>query len=388
MYLDISSYIYTIHGIKRVSQLREGDIIRNNKELITIKKVGKIQEKKCKKFKLQYNLNYILSSENIVFNENDEKISLNDLSLGDYVKLSSLNFFNNKDSKEVFWKDEIRTSAYPIKVPLNVNLDFCEWLGIFSAIGFKNKEKGLVSIEITKNRIYLIDYYKKLTKKVFDITPLKRVGRDRVFLEFYSTNLVRFLTFNLGYNFKFRKIPSFFYKASAIEIMSFIKGISVKGFNDKNQNIIFNGNSKVLAEFISFYLRSVGYMTYIKFNKKSSVFYLILVSKNNNTLFNLETINPKIDLALLKENYLVRTPNDLDNYKLSSTNKSRSYIRNVKKEKRSLMKGSALRTIEENPLFFDYHFLPIKEISTTFRKMVYIELNKETIIETKNLLII
>ena len=66
--------------------------------------------------------------------------------------------------------------------------------------------------------------------------------------------------------------------------MSFIKGVSVKGFNDKNQNIIYNGNSKVLAEFTSFYLRSIGYMTYIKFNKKSSVFYLILVSKNNNTL--------------------------------------------------------------------------------------------------------
>ena len=389
MYLDISSYIYTLKGIKRISQLREGDIIRNNKELITVNRIGNIEEKKCVKLKLQYNLNYILSADNLVFNEFNKEVNLQNLNIGDYIKLSSLNFFNNKESKEIFWNNEIKTAAYPIKIPENINLDFCEWLGIFSAIGKKNKMKGLISIEITKNRNYLEDYYKILTKKVFDITPLKRIEGDRVFLEFYSTNLIRFLNFNLGYNFKFRKIPSFFYKASATEIIAFIKGASVKGFlNEKNQNIIYNGNSKVLAEFISFYLRSIGYMTYIKLNKKSSVFYLILVSKNKNTLFSLETINPKLNLSYLKENYLVQTPDNINDYKLSASNKSRSYIRTIKKDERNIMKGDALRTVESNPKYFDYHFLPIKEISTTYRKMVNIEFNKKTILEIKNLLII
>ena len=389
MWVDLNNYIYTLKGIKKASDLKKDDLIRNSEKVIKIESLKYQKNVKTTIITLSDNSKIYLHPDTIVKLSSNRKTKVSNLKIKDYIKHSSFNYFNNKEGDLINWENDIKYSAYPIKIPEENNHSFCEWIGLFMAIGIKNKTTGLVAIEIT-NREFISDYYIKLTKKVFNITPLIREQENRVYLEFYSKNLVNFLKINTGYKFKFRKIPSFLYSSSVNEIISFIKGLSLKGYySDKKQNIIYNGSSIVLAEFIQYFLKSIGYYSKILIRKKENykTYNLIITSKHKNSIFKLETLNPKLRLESIQEKFLVKISDNFYNYKISAKNTNRSYIRKVREEKRLLIHASALRTLEDNPLLFDYYYLSIKNIEFKERDMVFIKTVNDDYLEVNNILL-
>lgn len=387
MYLDPNSYIYTLRGLKKVLDLKKGDIIKNSQVLITIDEFELKRNVDVCELTLEDNSKIYVHKNALVKKVDNSRVLIKNIEVGDYIKHTGLNYFNNKQGSPIDWENKIRTLAYPIKVPEKNNEKFCEWIGIFMAIGSKNQGSGAMIVDIT-NREFIAEYYRQLTKDVFDITPLLREDNGRKYLEFYSTNLLKFLNLNTGYKFKFRKVPNFLYSSSVNEILSFIKGLSLKGyFNEKKQNIIYNGNSKLIADFVQFFLKSIGVYTRIKVIDKK-YFHVILTSFNGNSPFVLSTINPKLDFSTLKEKYLVKVIEDIDDYKISAKNTNRSYINKVKKEKRDLINASALRSLNVEEKNFDYFYLKVKNKKDFKKDMIYLSINKETYLELNNLMIL
>src|SRR5690606_20317784 len=113
-------------------------------------------------------------------------------------------------------------------------------------------------ISIRTNDPETAETYSYLTKKVFKLSPLvmqdSRPGRSPEYY-FISQNITRFLNLNMGRK-HLQKIPSFLLEGSNDEHWSFISGLAVKAKAYKKNNLlIYQGYSKLVAEFISLVLR-------------------------------------------------------------------------------------------------------------------------------------
>lgn len=363
--LNTDQYLVTNQGLTRSITLEKGLIVRKFPQ--GIQKIESVEQKKinCLKFTLSNNLDYYLYEENSLINELDIIKKCNEYNVGDFVKLNFYNFFNNNGEKDINWHNEMRASAIPVMVPEKLSNKMAFWCGLMISTGQKVKS-GAIKLEKTDKNKNLIDDFIKLTKEVFDITPFEYEYDQRIFYEFNSTNLLKFIYKNFGFSKKFRKVPLFILNGSISEKVSFIEGLSMKGFYDKGRNYVFSSNSKILVDFVLSFLNTIGYI--MQFDEKksgqgNSIYYCKIVGVNPDYI-PLNSYNPHYKEDSNKMNYLIRTPKDLFNIPIAKNNTSRSYLHKVKKENRSLVKADALyKTIlKENDYFFDHYFLKIKRI--------------------------
>lgn len=166
----------------------------------------------------------------------------------------------NPGGNVINYTQQLNTDAMPILVPKKMSKDFAHWLGIFYAVGEFNHHDGKISIK-TKD-LQVAQEYSALTEKVFKLSPLTmqdpRPGRSPEYY-FISQNITKFLNTNMGRK-HLQKIPSFLLEGSTDEHWAFITGLAVKARPYKKNNlIIYQGYSKLVAEFVSLVLRHNGY---------------------------------------------------------------------------------------------------------------------------------
>lgn len=259
IYIDPSQLIVTNKGIVRAEFLSPEMLLKSTSGLQRIIEVNKL-EKVCKKILFANGTSSILELNSFLVDETGNPIRVGQIKKEDIAQFCFFNFFPEKENfVSIGWVD--KKMAVPIRIPKEMNEDFAYWLGIVAARGKTGTGQRSLLIEIKKDN-NLEKVFGALTKKIFNLTVDKREYSDkekRIFLRINSSNLVQYVQKFLGRNLNFKKPPVAISESSVVVQLAFIRGLSLKGFIDKNQVVIFSGTSKYLSDFITTALTSIGY---------------------------------------------------------------------------------------------------------------------------------
>lgn len=353
------SYINTIKGLIHSSRLKPNTFMKDIDH--KIQKINNIELKKMSVFniKLMNGEEIDLQEDNLILTNNGFKYP-SELTNHDLIFSESFNYIDKPIEKEIEWDNDINKGNYSINIPKFLNKDFSLWLGIFQSRGKKNKNRHYIGIEFFKGEEEFIELYILLTKKIFNITPLKRIEGNRVFYEFYSKNISKFFLHYFGKSF-LKKIPSFIQEASLDNQIYFLAGLSLRGYSYKKYYVYFNGYSRNTADFVLNLLKSLGYSVFLKIddvnNKKH---YQVIVKGKHPFAKDIFSVNKKIELESLNSNFLIKNNDDIRGMKISS--KEKGYSNFKKAIKKDIFNNSALKKVGIK-YFFNEYYQEVKSIN-------------------------
>jgi hypothetical protein len=367
IYLEPKIFVSTNKGIIRAEWLNSNLIIKNinngNQKILYVEK----EEISVKEITLINNQKISFYLHNFIDTFDGFK-EVSEIKEGDLIKQALFSSFNPQHSIIIDWENVFKTNALKVKIPTILSEDFAYWLGLVSA-GAKFTTNDL-TFEIQKGKEISGDIFRELTKKIFDLTPVS--FKDKNNREYYtipSQNLVKFLKINIGKSKKFRKVPKFILESSIACQVKFIEGLSLNGNSKTRKKYIFSSMSLLLINYVSCFMKTIGYQTYIKNNISSNnkkVMYVMVNSKHKEAPL---ISTPFCDLSNLSDSFIVKVPSLLKYVKVNKVNKSYNTIRKIIKTNQKFCQNKVLSDI--NVRYNDYFtFSEVKEVKIIKKEMI------------------
>lgn len=369
IYLEPKIFVATNKGIIRAEWLNSNLIVKNsnngNQKILYVEK----EEVSVKEILLVNGQKICFYLHNFIDTIDGFK-EVSEIKAGDLIKQSLFSAFNPQAPVVIDWENVFKTNSLKVKIPSVLTDDFSYWLGLVSA-GAKFTTNDL-TFEIQKGKEQSADVFKELTKKIFDLTPLS--FKDKNNREYYtipSQNLAKFLKINIGKAKKFRKVPKFIQESSISSQLKFIEGLSLNGNSKSRKKYIFASMSLLLINYVSCFLKTIGYQTYIKNNISSNnkkVMYVMVNSKHKDSPL---ISTPFCDLSTLPDSFVVKVPTLLKYVKVKKTNRSYNTIRKIITTNQKVCQSKVLADV--NFIYNDFFtFSEVKEIKIIKKEMMKI----------------
>lgn len=361
--------VYTSRGVVFAEKLQKGDGLMANipspQELSNNLAVG---VKPALLATLQNGNHLIVGDQNQVYTPRGWKL-VKDLVPGDLVLQRLVLTPPSGDGGElIHYTQQLNTDAMPIVVPKKMSGDFAKWLGIFVACGEFNHYDGRISVRL--NQEELINEYYELTKKIFRITPLvlkDKRGNRKLEHYFISQNITKFLSQNIGRG-SLQKVPTFLMGGSNSEHLQFIAGLSFNFSLYKKKNpIIYQGESKLVAEFVAMVLRHNGYIIsiykddYSKQETRPDRYTTLImgVHEKASEISGNKELNPHLNLPL---NVLVDITPSMDNLNIPSYHPNYRAFMRLKKDSLKLCAWSVAKNLGVDLSDNHYYFVAVKSV--------------------------
>lgn len=357
----------TKSGILRIDKLipQKSIILNGIGELSHIKSITPKEKIKMYHLNLKNGASVSIGENTIVQTDSGPK-KIQDVGSEEYIAYSFGIIKNSKREKPIFWEDKNHPNALPIKIPKNMSEDLCLWLGIIASKGRYNNEANTIIVSFLDKKLQEI--YSDLTYKLFKLYPAEYVD-DRCNLlipTISSPNLVRFLNYSFGSNSNLKKVPSYILEGSLYDQLSFIKGLTLDGYVDQNQLVVYGGVSKRIADFTAMVLRNCGYAIHQQIRKSgggNNIYYTKITGKTDYAL-KVETLEKEKSLDINDGGFFVAVTPEILASPIKSDNPHYSAFRNIRQ------RGSKVcynHTLDKLDIFYDQekHFVLIKDISTS-----------------------
>ena len=375
-YLEPTQFIHTLKGSYRADQLKTGLVIRTiDGKIQTIEKISK-EEIVCKDIVFSNNEKIVLPMKTIIKNHQD-KMLVHDLKSGENVQFQFFNFFNNQNKKAIFWEDQFRTYALPVKIPKDSSNELALFMGIVAAKGII-RDTGNIAFELTNKEESIKQRIISVVKEVFQLTPDVKVFQDRTFISLNSRNLQNFLKQELGWSKTIGKVPLFLREASLSEKLSFISGLTLRAYKDRTTLFICSHPSILLIEFVASVLKSIGYGISIKTyeSKENQKLYGLKVLFKHHEAITFECLNPLVKLESIRERFLSLVPYEaIDNVSINSQASTYSSFKRLKKDKPLFCNQEILTDFGiPSPAIY---FLQVDSVKLIKKEMIKIETNQD-----------
>lgn len=304
----------------------------------------------------------IVGPESKVYTQSGWK-EVSELTPKDYILHRIVLPCNQNDGGRIInYNQELKTSSMPIYVPKKMSETFAEWLGIFYALGEFNQHDGRISI--FSNDDTVVNEYINLTEQVFKLKPLllkdKRPNRQSEYY-FISQNITRFLSLNSGRR-HLKKIPQFLLEGSNDEHLAFLAGLaaSPKFYNEKYL-VMYQGDSKMLADFVSLVLRNNGYIaTQVKAdnsNNNKNDYYTVMITGKHPKAIAIKLFHQELEQHLNKPlEVLVDISEQFSSLKIPSYHKHYETYRRLLKSEHKICSWSIAESLGIN-LSQNEHYL-------------------------------
>lgn len=368
-----SQFLYTNKGIVKASSLEKGFLLKNNNQELV-----KVLDNK--RMSSQGIIVKLKNGEEFFLEESQQIKTLRgwilakDLKEDDLLLIRLAPPISLPERPKIPFENQINSSATPINAPEYLSSELALWLGIIAARGRINHNNGIIGIEEkdTSDK-ELIELFCLLTKFIFKVTPHEFITKNkRKLFQIYSKNMSRFIKQMIGLKTYLKKVPSPLLKSGLDEQLSFIRGLSFKGYPEKNHIVIFSGSSIALADFIFLVLKHNGYLVSRKSSKSSTgktIHYVKLLGA-------LPLAPPYWDpTAVLINTSIVKIPNEIYKMRVSMKNPSYESYRSIKKYKKIYCSGYILNNLKISYPENQY-YLKISNIKLETRSINIIETNK------------
>jgi len=363
IYLLPHAEIFTKTGILRMNRINSNSIVLNAKgEEVNVISNSSVDKRKFYSLLLKNGAQIVLGEDTYVMTIHGPKkiqeIKEEDFILHRFSKIVPI------QSPLIEWDRTPLPHSVPIKIPLEMSPNLALWLGIVASKGRYNEENGAVTVSLNENAIGKI--FRELSFKVFRTIPKNYADQKTGYKQHYihSKGLVRFLKSTLGSNSNLKKVPQQIMEGSIETQMAFLKGLSLDGYVDNGHLVVYGGASKRLAEFTAIVLRNMGYTIYQQIRKSgggNDIFYVKIVAS-------CDWAEPFIPLEMEKTDnyqesgYLVKVSEEVLKAKIPTSHPNYSAIRNIRQRKSETCLNHTL-----DDLGFTYpkdeYYSMVKEIS-------------------------
>jgi hypothetical protein len=377
IFLNNLSEIMTKSGVFRIDKIipQKTILLNGVGEFSYIKSIT--PKEKIKMYHLELKNGAVISiGENTLVQTENGKKKIQDVKPDEYIAYSFGILKNTKREKPIFWEDKNHPNALPIKIPKSMSEDLCLWLGIVASKGRYSEEHNKIVLSFMDDKIQKI--FSDLTYKVFKFYPAEYKD-DRCNLltpTIRSPNLIRFLNFCFGSNSNLKKVPSIILDGSLTDQLSFIKGLTLDGYVDQNQLIVYGGVSKRIADFTAMVLRNCGYSVHQQMRKSgggNSIYYTKITGKTDYAL-KVEALEPHKNENISGGGFFVAITPEILATPIKSEHPNYSAFRNIKQ------RGSKVcynHTLDKLDIYYsqEKHFVLIKDITTSEQDGFSVELN-------------
>jgi hypothetical protein len=275
----------------------------------------------------------------------------------------------NQGSLPINYVQEFKTSAMPIYVPKKNSEAFAEWLGIFYALGEFNLYDGKISIHSNDDSI--INEYINLTEQIFRLKPLlyqdKRENRKKEYY-FTSQNVTKFLNLNVGRR-HLKKIPHFLLEGSNEEHLAFLTGLSCEAKLHQDKYLVaYQGDSKLVADFVSLVLRNNGYTVSQQkgdFSKNQSRAdrYMVLITGRHIQANRLSLFKQNIEKYLNVDlSVMVDITKQYDQLKVQSFHPNYRLYKELAKKEFKICSWQIAKNLGVDLSSNEYYYVPVSKI--------------------------
>lgn len=217
--------------------------------------------------------------------------TLNEVKKGDYILNRVANYGNREGKLPIDISNiEIRKECKSIILPNYMSPDLALLLGMIVSDGHLTQSTGNIGVTCANDKVekLTIELFTKLFNLDINIMPDKRTKSTR---NIYVTSkpLCNLLKSLIGNNCVDKHIPKQILQGSVEEQLSFIKGITLDGFNKKqgerNELVIYEGYSKQLVDELMSICNSLGLSPYrgskkVISGRLSNIAYSISIDSN------------------------------------------------------------------------------------------------------------
>ena len=363
VYLNNLSEIMTKNGILRIDKLVPNIPVLNCLgEMTFIKSIKPIENLKVYHLQLKNGATVSIGENSYVYTQDGYK-KIQDVKEDDFISYSFGIIKNSKREKPIIWKDENHVNALPIKIPKSMSEDLCLWLGIIAAKGRYNDDINRIVVSFMDKKLQKL--FSELTYKLFKLYPSEYVDQRCNLLTptIQSPNLVRFLIYSFGLNSALKKVPSFILEGSLQDQLSFIQGLTLDGYIDQGQFVVYGGVSKRLADFVAMVLRNCGYAVHQQIRKSgngNNSYYTKITGKTDFAL-KFEALEPEKNKDIHKGGFFVALTEEMIKTPVPTSHPNYSAIRNIRYRKAKVCYNHTLDSLD---ILYtqDRHFVEIKSI--------------------------
>lgn len=353
----------TKQGILRVDKLVPNiPVLNANGDMTFIKSIKPIENLKIFNLTLK-NGAIVPIGENTIVNTQDGYKKVQDLTEEDFIAYSFGIIKNSKREKPIVWKDENHVNALPIKIPKSMSEDLCLWLGIIASKGRYNEDINRIVVSFMDKKLQKL--FSELSFKLFKLYPSEYVDNRCNLLTptIHSPNLVRFLIYSFGSNSALKKVPSFILEGSLQDQLAFIKGLTLDGYIDQGQFVVYGGVSKRIADFVAMVLRNCGYAIYQQVRKSgngNNSYYTKIIGRTDFAL-KLEPLEPEKIKDLHAGGFFVALTEDMIKTPIPTSHTNYSAIRNIRYRKAKVCYNHTLDSLD---ILYtqERHYVEIKSI--------------------------
>ena len=355
----------TKNGIMRIDKMIPNTPVLNSEgEISFIQSIKPVEALKFFHLHLK-NGSTIAIGENTIVETQDGLKKIQNVEEGDFVAYSFGIIKNSKRDKPITWKDENHPNALPIKIPKSMSEDLSLWLGIIASKGRYSEEINRIVVSFSDIKLQKI--FSDLTFKMFKLYPSEYVDERCNLLTptISSPNLVKFLSYAFGSNSALKKVPSFILEGSLMDQISFIRGLTLDGYVDQGQFVVYGGVSKRISDFVSMVLRNCGYAIHQQIRESgsgSNIYYTKITGSVDYAI----PINP-LEKNKFKEvkngGFLVAITDKILSSPIPTSHEHYSSIRNIRYRNSKVCYNHTLDSLD---IYYeqDKHFVMVKDIKT------------------------
>lgn len=384
-YLNTLQFISTNKGIIRADKLVAGMIVKGSGD--KIQKIESIEHDEVVLKEILFDNGQTALLYNKAYCETiDGQIQVSQIREGNFIKNEFFNYFGVQKTKQINWDDDFYGKSLQLKIPKEMTKKFAMWLGIVIVASKISEKSASIEIDISKYPKKIEDLVVKLTKDIFDLTPnVLKLKDGRRNVQISSRNLVKFIHSVVGKVGFVKKAPAIIQESSIEHQLYFMHGLSLKSFYDKKRLVIYSGLSKYLADYVAYFFKSLGYQISMKKNvsgNKKNVYYVYINSKHKKAI-KFQTI--LLGSIPLKANYIVKVPEGIEIKNISKYNPSYRTIKGILEKNIKVCAYKILQNIEmDNSI--DGYFLKVKSVKVLKKECVKILLSSNTELIVNNIL--
>lgn len=363
VYLSSLAELYSKNGILRIEKIFSNSLVLNgNNEYVSVNSNKSIDNIKFYNISLK-NGTIISLGENTSVETTDGVKKVQDIKPDDYI-LHKFSFVkSNPGELPINWDYILGANSNPIKVPKKMNKDLALWLGIISSKGRYYEENGYVAVSLNDKMIGALLH--ELTKKLFKIPPRIYEDKRTGYIQHYiiSTNLVRFLKNFLGVNNNLKKVPQQLLEGSIEEQLAFIQGLTLDGYIEQGNLVVYGGISKRLADFTAIVLKNCGHSVYQQIRKtgQGNHTYYTKILFSHDEAKEIFALEPKKNEGIDHGGFLVKITKEILETKIPTNSPGYSAHRNLKQRESKTCYNYTLDELKISYPKEDY-FVMVKDI--------------------------
>ena len=242
--------------------------------------------------------------------------------------------------------------------------DLCLWLGIIASKGrYTADDINRIVVSFSDKKLQKL--FSELTYNLFQLLPSEYVDERCGLLTptIRSPNLVRFLNYSFGSNSYLKKVPSFILEGSLMDQVSFLRGLTLDGYVDQNQFVVYGGVSKRIADFSAMVLRNCGYAVHQQTRESGSgnnIYYTKIIGKTDYAI-GIKPLEDDKFINLSEGGFFVALTPEMLATPIRTDHPNYSAIRNLRYRKAKVCYNHTLDSLD---IYYEQekHFVLVKKI--------------------------